>query len=100
MKEIDLTPKWAGIMRILLEVHAHGDTEEGRHSAAEEIMRLAKHMDYINENALLFAAAPDLLAALSELMECYELNSGMSLEPDTYKTREKCFKALEKARGE
>lgn len=48
MKTIDLTPTWAGVMPLLMAVLESG-SEEGKREAREELMRLAKAMDEVNE---------------------------------------------------
>ncbi len=54
MKTIKCNPSWTACTRMLLEVVKHGDTEQARENAADEILRgmtgydamLAKHTDY------------------------------------------------------
>lgn len=42
---IELKPTWAGLMPLLVEVAANGDTVEGRKQAMGELMRLAQATD-------------------------------------------------------
>ncbi len=54
MKTVKCNPSWTACTRMLLEVVKHGDSEEARETAANEILRgmagydamLKKHTDY------------------------------------------------------
>ena len=50
-RTIDITPSWQGLLPLLVEVAANGDTTEGRKSAMDELMRLAKTVDDMNAAA-------------------------------------------------
>ncbi len=48
VKTIDLTPTWAGIMPGIISILENG-SEDGRKIAREELMKLARQVDTLNE---------------------------------------------------
>lgn len=48
METIDITPKWAEIMPVIVALIRDGD-EQGRKTATAELLRLARLMDEQNE---------------------------------------------------
>lgn len=48
MKTINLTPTWEAVMPIIFEVLENGN-DEGKREIREELLRLAKEMDKLNE---------------------------------------------------
>ena len=50
-KTINITPTWAALMPVLVEVAANGSTAAGRKEAMGELMRLAKIVDELNAKA-------------------------------------------------
>ena len=68
---IDITPTWQGLLPLLVEVAANGDSAAGRKSAMDELMRLAKTVDESNTANKL----PSLDAARAEHAELLELLS-------------------------
>lgn len=63
MKAIDITPTWEGLMPMLVEVAANGDSTEGRKQAMSELMRLARMVD---------EGVPELVRALHGVLEAEE----------------------------
>ena len=51
MKTIDICPTWQAILPVLVEVAANGSTAAGRMQAMDELMRLARIVDEMNEKA-------------------------------------------------
>jgi len=45
MKTVDLTPTWRGLLPVLVEVAANGETAKGRNDAMAELYRLADMAD-------------------------------------------------------
>ncbi len=42
---IDITPTWEGVLPVLVEVAARGETAEARKAAMAELVRLARIVD-------------------------------------------------------
>lgn len=51
MKDIVITPTWEGLVPLLVEVAANGSTAAGRMQAMNELKRLARIVDEMNEKA-------------------------------------------------
>jgi hypothetical protein len=49
MKELNLTPKWRDLIRVLSYVAHNGDSVEGREAAMSELYRLADFADAANK---------------------------------------------------
>lgn len=49
MDTIDLTPTWTAIMPAIIDILIHGN-EDGRKTAREELMDLAKKVDAMNSD--------------------------------------------------
>ena len=49
MKTITLNPTWFAAARIYIECLLHGDSAEAKKSAQDEILRMAKAFDTVNE---------------------------------------------------
>lgn len=45
MKTIDLTPTWAGVLRIYVEAAVNGSTVAGHHAGWKELIRMANIAD-------------------------------------------------------
>lgn len=45
LETIDLTPTWAGILPVLLEVYENAGTPQGRQQAKGELVRMARLAD-------------------------------------------------------
>ena len=68
MKTIDLTPTWAGVLRLFLEGYENG-TPKGRAIALEELGRMAALADlYVREQKEREAAQPQGQPAVSYAM--------------------------------
>lgn len=50
-KGIDLTPTWEALIPVLVEVAARGTTPEAQQEAMGELLRLARIVDKMNEEA-------------------------------------------------
>lgn len=48
MNKVDITPTWAALLPVLIEVAANGATAQARRDAHAELMRLAKTVDEQN----------------------------------------------------
>ena len=49
MKTITLNPTWVAAARIYIECLLHGDSAEAKKSAQDEILRMAKAFDTVND---------------------------------------------------
>jgi len=51
VETIDITPTWEGLLPLLVEVAANGETAEGRKEAMDELRRMARAVDAMNAKA-------------------------------------------------
>ena len=89
MKTIDVTPKWEGMMRVMLAVLENPKASaESKRALREELIDLGRWVDGVNlsgvdlsERPLSFFSAVNLTGCPSELYEGYVCTGGAILGP-------------------
>lgn len=80
MNKIDITPTWAALMPVLIEVAANGATAQARRDAHAELMRLANTVDEQNAEIRANEALEENQKLLADVREEADAAAGMPID--------------------